>query len=81
MGAKELNDLWTIVRANERSIEVLKARFGDANEELRKLHADNEAMKAILNRAIGAKTFAGIVGAVIGALVAWSIAIIELKFK
>ena len=73
MSAQQLNELWNLVRENEKNIALLKQQLGTKSDELEKLKADNEAMRAILNQAIGAKTVFSIIGATIVALVTWAI--------
>lgn len=73
MSAQQLNELWNLVRENEKNIALLKQQLGTKSVELEKLKADNEAMHAILNQAIGAKTVFSIIGATIVALVTWAI--------
>ena len=73
MGAKELNELWNLLRENEKSIAVLNEKFGAQDKTLQKLKEDNEAMRAILNRAIGAKTVVGLIGGAICVAVGWFI--------
>lgn len=73
MGANELNELWNLLRENEKSIAVLSERFGQHDETLKKLSQDNEAMRAILNRAIGAKTVVGVIGGAVCIVIGWTI--------
>ena len=73
MSAQQLNELWNLVRENEKNIALLKQQLGTKSVELEKLKADNEAMHAILNQAIGAKTVFSIIGATIVAIVTWAI--------
>ena len=73
MSAQQLNELWNLVRENEKNIALLTQQLGTKSVELEKLKADNEAMRAILNQAIGAKTVVKIIGAAIVALVTWAV--------
>ncbi len=73
MSAQQLNELWNLVRKNEKNIALLTQQLGTKSVELEKLKADNEAMRAILNQAIGAKTVVKIIGAAIVALVTWAV--------
>ena len=49
MSAQQLNELWNLVRKNEKNIALLTQQLGTKSVELEKLKADNEAMRAILN--------------------------------
>ena len=73
MSAMQLNELWELTRKNEKTIAVLEAKFGAQTEDLKQLKADNAAMRAILNQAIGAKTIISIVGAGVVAVITWAI--------
>lgn len=73
MSARELNQLWNLVRKNETTIAVLSEKLGAQNDAIAELREDNAAMKAILNRAIGAKTIIGVVGAAVVAVVTWAV--------
>ena len=73
MSAQQLNELWNLVRKNEKNIALRTQQLGTKSVELEKLKADNEAMRAILNQAIGAKTVVKIIGAAIVALVTWAV--------
>ena len=79
MSASELTDLWNLVRENEKTIAILQTKL-DANDvTLKKLIADNEAIASILNRAIGARTVVGVIGAVVGAVITWVIAVLTIR--
>lgn len=71
MSARELNQLWNLVRKNETTIAVLSEKIGAQNDAIVELREDNAAMKAILNRAIGAKTVISFVGAAVVAVITW----------
>lgn len=73
MSASQLNDLWNLVRKNEQNIALLSQTVSTQNAALAELKADNETMKAILNRAIGAKTVISIVGAAVVAAITWAV--------
>lgn len=75
----ELNELWQLTRENEKSLAVLKTKLDSNDETLKKLVRDNEAMYAILNRAIGARTIIGVIGAVVGAVITWVIAYLSFQ--
>ena len=74
MSTQQLTDLWNLVRENEKTIAVLKTRMDANDETLRKLTEDNEKIAAILNKAIGARTVVGIIGACVGAIITWVLA-------
>lgn len=73
MSIRELNQLWTIVRKNETALAVLQEKLGSQDKTIAELREDNEAMKVILNRVIGAKTIIGIIGAVVVAVITWAV--------
>lgn len=79
MSTQQLTDLWNLVRENEKTIAILKTKMDANDETLKKLIADNEAFAAILNKAIGAKTIVGVIGAIVGALITWVIALLTIK--
>lgn len=76
MGAHDLNEIWNLIRENEKTIAVLRERLGVHDEIVKKLVEDNEAMRAILNRAIGAKTVISIIGGAVCVIVGWLVSII-----
>ena len=71
MSTVQLKELWDLVRENEKTIAILSTKLDANDETLRKLIADNEAFSAILNKAIGARTVVGVVGAVVGSVRTW----------
>lgn len=79
MSAEQLNDLWDLVRENEKSIAILRTKLDANDATLKKLIADNEAFAAILNKAIGARTVVGVIGAIIGAIITWVLAWFTIK--
>lgn len=79
MSAEQLKDLWDIVRENEKTIAVLQTKLDANDETLKKLIADNAAFAAILNKAIGARTIVGVIGAVIGAVITWVMAWLTIR--
>ena len=79
MSASELTDLWNLVRENEKTIAILQTKLDANDATLKKLIADNEAIAAILNKAIGARTVVGVIGAVVGAVITWVIAVLTIR--
>ena len=79
MSEQQLADLWNIVRENEKTIAILKTRMDANDDALRKLTEDNEKIAAILNKAIGARTVVGVIGAIVGAIITWALAWFTIK--
>lgn len=79
MSTNQLNELWELTRKNEKTIAVLQAQFGAQSEDLKQLKEDNDAMRAILNQAIGAKTLMSFAGAVVVAVITWAITYFSAK--
>ena len=79
MSAEQMNELWNLTRENEKTIAVLSAKFDSQSEELKKLREDNEAMRALLNRAIGERTAVGIIGAIVLNIITWAVTYFTAK--
>lgn len=73
MSAQQLNALWDLVRKNEQNIALLAQKVGDQSDTIKKLKEDNDAMRAILNQAIGAKTVITLIGAFMVSVITWAV--------
>lgn len=73
MSAQQLNALWDLVRKNEQNIALLAQKVGDQSDTIKKLKEDNDAMRAILNQAIGAKTMITLIGAFMVSVITWAV--------
>lgn len=79
MSTQQLTDLWNLVRENEKTIAILKTKMDANDETVKKLVEDNERIAAILNKAIGARTVVGVIGAIVGAVITWVIAALTIS--
>lgn len=79
MSAEQMNELWNLTRENEKTIAVLSAKFDSQSVEMKKLREDNEAMRALLNRAIGERTAVGIIGAIVLNVITWAVTYFTAK--
>lgn len=79
MNAEQMNELWNLTRENEKTIAVLSTRFDSQSAEIQKLREDNEAMRALLNRAIGERTAVGIIGAIVLNIITWAVTYFTAK--
>ena len=74
MSTADLAELWSLVRENEREIAVLKTKMDANSEALKRLEQTTDTINAILQRAVGAKTAIGAIGAIVCAAIGWLVA-------
>lgn len=79
MSATDMSQLWDLLRENEKTIAVLATKLDSTDESIKKLREDSDAMKAILNRAIGEKSAIVVVGSAIAAIITWAVTYFSTK--